>query len=54
MGEKDPLEMSADEQIEAGKSFKEFSSLLNEVVDGMGWDNPFGDLAHIGILELRR
>lgn len=35
MEEKDPFEMPPDEQIEAGKSFKEFSSLLNEIVDGM-------------------
>jgi len=33
--EKDPFEMSSNEQIEAGKIFKELSSLLNEIVEGM-------------------
>ena len=33
--ENDPLELSPDERIEAGKSLKEFSSLLKEIVEGM-------------------
>ena len=35
MGEKDIFEMQPDEQIEAGKTLKEFSGLLNEIVEGM-------------------
>lgn len=33
--EKDPDEMQPDEQIEAGKKFKELSSVINEIVESM-------------------
>ena len=33
--ETDPYELQPDEQIEAGKSFKDVSRLLNEIVEGM-------------------
>lgn len=33
--EKDPYDMEPDEQIEAGKSLKEFSNLLKEIAEGM-------------------
>lgn len=33
--EGDPLELSPDERIEAEKSLKEFSSLLNEIAESM-------------------
>ncbi len=36
--EKDPFEMSPDEQIEAGKGLKEFSSLLKEIAESMEED----------------
>jgi hypothetical protein len=34
LAEKDPLELLPDEQIEVGTSFKEFSSLLTEIIGG--------------------
>jgi hypothetical protein len=33
--ENDPLELSPDERIEAGKSLKEFSTLLKEIAESM-------------------
>ena len=36
--EKDPFEMSPDEQIEAGKALKDFSSLLKEIAESMEED----------------
>ena len=36
--EKDPDDMEPDEQIEAGEGLKEFSSLLNEIAEGMEED----------------
>ncbi len=33
--ENDPLELSPDERIEAGKSLKEFSSLLKEIAESI-------------------
>ncbi|MHC1600677.1 MAG: hypothetical protein ACXQS5_07700 [Candidatus Methanospirareceae archaeon] len=35
---KDPMELLPDEQIEVGTSFKEFSSLLTEVIGGTAQD----------------
>ncbi len=36
--EKDPDDMEPEEQIEAGESLKDFSSLLKEIAEGMGND----------------
>jgi hypothetical protein len=36
--EKDPYDMEPDEQIEAGESLKDFSSLLKEIAEGMEED----------------
>jgi 5'-deoxynucleotidase YfbR-like HD superfamily hydrolase len=43
MGEKDIFEMSADEQIEAGRSLKEISGLLTEIVEGMEQDERLSE-----------